>query len=178
MSADAATSSVGPGLPVWRDPLAWAKTAEIFAVRIALPLPWSTSLVGIFAVTVAPTLDTNVFLEPLKLPFCALPIALFARARFGTLWLEAPCAGGYTLSAPPLSCGWCRYRRSSRGMWVFGAFLFSYTLHGDVVDCRVRSSACSQDRNFLRNSPVVTLLRASRFWGYYQLRSRQASSSI
>ena len=35
-------------LPVWRDPAAWSKTADIFAILIALSLPWSTSLVGIF----------------------------------------------------------------------------------------------------------------------------------
>ena len=32
----------------WRDPAAWAKTADIFAILIALSLPWSTSLVGDF----------------------------------------------------------------------------------------------------------------------------------
>jgi hypothetical protein len=33
-------------LPAWRDPAAWATTADIFVILIALSLPWSTSLVG------------------------------------------------------------------------------------------------------------------------------------
>jgi hypothetical protein len=32
-----------------RDPAAWATTADIFVILIALSLPWSTSLVAIFA---------------------------------------------------------------------------------------------------------------------------------
>ena len=34
----------------WRDPAAWMTTADIVAVLLALSLPWSTSLVGIFGV--------------------------------------------------------------------------------------------------------------------------------
>ena len=49
MNAEAARSLASPALPAWRDPAAWAKTADIVAVLIALALPWSTSLVGIFA---------------------------------------------------------------------------------------------------------------------------------
>ena len=40
----------GRALPAWRDPAAWMTTADIFAVLVAAALPWSTSLVGIFAV--------------------------------------------------------------------------------------------------------------------------------
>ena len=74
MSAAATTSPASQALPVWRDPAAWAKTSDIVAVLIALSLPWSTSLVGIFAaiwlVTVAPTLDFRRFLQSLKRPIC------------------------------------------------------------------------------------------------------------
>jgi len=63
-------------------PAAWAKTADILAILIALSLPWSTSLVGIFGVALlvamVPFLDVRVFLPSLKRPICALPIALFA----------------------------------------------------------------------------------------------------
>src|SRR3982750_3640869 len=90
MSADAVTS---PALPVWRDPLAWTRVADVFGVLIALSLPWSTSLTGIFAtawlVTVGPTLDIKRFLESLQRPICVLPIALFALALLGTLWSDA-----------------------------------------------------------------------------------------
>jgi O-antigen ligase len=136
MSADAATSSASPALPVWRDPIAWAKTADIFAVLIALSLPWSTSLVGIFAVlwlvTVAPTLDIKAFLESLKRPICALPMALFALALIGTLWSDAPWgvrlyAVGPTSKLLVLPVLLYHFERSTRGMWVFAAFLVSCT---------------------------------------------------
>ena len=84
MNAAAATSPANPPasppLPAWRDPAAWAKAADIFAVLIALALPWSTSLVGIFSfiwlAAVAPTLDFRLFLQSLKRPISALPIGL------------------------------------------------------------------------------------------------------
>jgi O-antigen ligase len=137
MSADAATSSVGRVLSVWRDPLAWAKTADIFAVLIALSLPWSTSLVGIFAVlwlvTVVPTLDIKAFLESLKRPICALPLALVTLALVGTLWSDAPWGVRlYGLSPTSkllvLPVLFYHFQRSARGMWVFAAFLVSCCL--------------------------------------------------
>jgi O-antigen ligase len=137
VNANAATSSAGPVLPVWRDPLAWTRTADVFAVLIALSLPWSTSLVGIFAVawlvTVAPTLDIRVFLESLKRPICALPIALFALALVGTLWSDAPWGARLYAVSPTskllvLPVLFYHFERSARGMWVFVAFLVSCTL--------------------------------------------------
>ena len=68
----------------WRDPAAWATTVDVFAILIALSLPWSTSLVAIFAVallvSMVPFLDVRAFLRSLKRPICALPIALFVLA--------------------------------------------------------------------------------------------------
>ena len=50
MSATASSlADVAKALPVWRDPAAWMKMADIFAVLLALSLPWSTSLVGFLA---------------------------------------------------------------------------------------------------------------------------------
>ena len=93
MSATASSSPIAKALPVWRDPAAWMKTADIVAVLLALSLPWSTSLVGILGVvlliTVAPTLELNSFLALLKRPISALPIALFVLALVGTLWSDA-----------------------------------------------------------------------------------------
>ena len=137
MSAAAAASSPGSVLPAWRDPLAWARTADIFAVLLALSLPWSTSLVGIFAVawlvTVVPTLDIRVFLESLKRPVCALPIALFTLALIGTLWSDAPWGARLYAVSPTskllvLPVLLYHFQRSTRGMWVFAAFLVSCTL--------------------------------------------------
>jgi O-antigen ligase len=137
VSAGAAVSSAGPVLPVWRNPAMWAKAADIFAVLIALSLPWSTSLVGIFAlawlVAVAPTLDLRLYLESLRRPISALPIALFAVALLGTLWSDAPWGARLYAISPTakllvLPVLLYHYQRSTRGMWVFAAFLVSCTL--------------------------------------------------
>jgi O-antigen ligase len=124
-------------LPIWRDPAAWAKTADIFAVLIAFSLPWSTSLVGIFVVawlvTVAPTLNIRLLILSLKRPVCALPIAFFALAVVGTLWSDASWgdriyAIGPTAKLLVLPVLIYHFERSTRGMWVFVAFLISCTL--------------------------------------------------
>jgi O-antigen ligase len=137
VSVDVATSSASPALPLWRDPLAWARTADIFAVLIALTLPWSTSLVAIFAVawliTATPTFDARAFVASLKRPICALPIALFALALAGTLWSDAPWGARLYAVSPTakllvLPVLFYHYERSTRGMWVFSAFLVSCVL--------------------------------------------------
>src|SRR6185437_13324780 len=65
VNIDVTTSAAAPVLPLWRQPQAWARTADVVAVLIALALPWSTSLVGIFVVVwviaVLPTLDPAAF---------------------------------------------------------------------------------------------------------------------
>ena len=193
MSADAATSSAAPVvLPAWRDPLAWARTADIFAVLIALSLPWSTSLVGIFAavwlVTVVPTLDVRALLQSLKRPVCALPIALFALAVAGTLWSDAPWGARLYAVSPTakllvLPLLFYHYERSTRGMWVFIAFLVSCTLLMAMswivaFDPRLALKSGAEHgvpvKNYIDQSqefalcavvlayPVVTLLRAKR----------------
>ena len=134
MSTDAVTS---PVLPAWRDPVAWTKVADTFAVLVALALPWSTSLTGIFAtawlVTVAPTLDIRLFLQSLKRPICMFPIALFALALLGTLWSDAAWSVRFHAVGPAakllvLPVLFYHYERSTRGMWVVVAFLVSCTL--------------------------------------------------
>jgi O-antigen ligase len=137
VSADVAASSPGSVLPGWRDPMAWARTADIFAVLIALALPWSTSLVGIFAVlwlvAVVLTLDIRLFLESLKRPICAFPIALFTLALVGTMWSDAPWGVRLYAISPTsklllLPVLFYHYQRSTRGIWVFAAFLVSCSL--------------------------------------------------
>jgi O-antigen ligase len=124
----------GAALPTWRDPAKWMKTADICAALVAAALPWSTSLVGIFVVaflvTMAPTLEPRAFLQSLRRPVCALPIAFFALAVIGTLWSEAPWgmrlyAIGPVAKLLVLPALLYHYRRSSRGTWVFTAFLVS-----------------------------------------------------
>ena len=137
MSAVARTSILALILRLWRDPAAWATTADIFVILIALSLPWSTSLVAVFAaallVTMARFLDVKAFLQSLKRPICALPIALFALALLATLWSDAPWSArlyavGPTLKLLVLPVLFYHHQRSARGVWVLAAFLISCTL--------------------------------------------------
>jgi O-antigen ligase len=137
VSANAASSPMSRALPAWRDPAAWMKTADIVAVLLALSLPWSTSLVGIFGVvlliTVVPTVELKGVLESLKRPIFALPIALFVLALVGTLWSDAPWGARFYAVGPAakllvLPVLLYHFERSTRGKWVFVAFLVSCTL--------------------------------------------------
>lgn len=133
----AAISRARVTLPAWREPANWMKTADIFAVLVAAALPWSTSLVGIFVVafvvTMAPALDLRAFLQSLRRPICAAPIALFALAVIGTLWSDAPWgmrlyAIGPVAKLLVLPALIYHFERSLRGTWVFTAFLIACAL--------------------------------------------------
>jgi O-antigen ligase len=192
MSADVTTSPAAAALPAWRDPAAWAKAADIFAVLIALSLPWSTSLAGIFTtawlLTVAPTLDIRLFLESLKRPISVLPIALFALALLGTLWSDASWSARLYAISPAakllaLPVLFYHYERSPRGMWVFAAFLASCTLlmamswivafypglalksgaeHGVPVKNHIDQSQEFALCAVVLAYPIITMLRAKR----------------
>ena len=110
MSVAVKASVAGSMWRRWRDPAAWATTVDTFAILLALSLPWSTSLVAIFAVAIlismAPFLDVRAFLYSLRRPICALPIAMFVLAAVGTLWSDAPWGARRTprASAARASC--------------------------------------------------------------------------
>jgi len=121
----------------WRNPAAWATAADICVILVAISLPWSTTLVAIFAaasvIAMAPFLDLKSFLQSLKRPNCALPIALFALAVVGTLWSNAPWATrlyaiGPTTKLLMLPLLFYHFERSTRGVQVFVAFLASCVL--------------------------------------------------
>jgi O-antigen ligase len=137
MSVGASTSAGGAALPVWRDPAAWARTADLVVVGIALALPWSTSLVAIFAViwiiVLAPTLELPTLARSLKQPACMLPIAFFVLAAVGTLWSDAPWGTRIYAISPTakllvLPLLLYHFGRSERGLWVFVTFVASCTL--------------------------------------------------
>jgi O-antigen ligase len=124
-------------LRLWRDPAAWVAAADIFAVLTALALPWSTSLVAIFVLcwlaAAAGTLDYRVYFQSLKQPICFLPIALFTLAAIGTLWSDASWAARLYAVGPAakllvLPGLFYHFERSTRGLWVFVAFLVSCML--------------------------------------------------
>jgi hypothetical protein len=120
-----------------RDPARWMTTADIVAVLLALSLPWSTSLVGIFGIlmvlAIAPTIDTGAFARSLRRPICIAPLALFLLALVGTLWSDAPWGARLYAVSPTakllvLPFLFYHFERSQRGLWVFVAFLASCTL--------------------------------------------------
>jgi O-antigen ligase len=122
---------------LWRDPAAWSTTVDIFAVLVAASLPWSTTLVAIFAaallVSMGPFLDVSAFLRSLKRPVCVLPIALFVLAVVGTLWSIAPWSDRLYAVGPAtkllmLPVLLYHFERSARGVQVFIAFLVSCAL--------------------------------------------------
>ena len=124
-------------LRLWRDPATWMALADFFAMLTALALPWSTSLVAIFVLcwlgAVAWIMDYRVYLQSLKRPICFTPFAFFALAVVGTLWSDA--AWGERLHAIGPSAKllvlpglFYHFERSSRGTWVYIAFLASCTL--------------------------------------------------
>jgi hypothetical protein len=126
-----------PLLRLWRDPAFWTKVADIFAVLTAFALPWSTSLVAIFAAcwlgAVAWVMDYRAYLQLLKRPICFLPLALGGLAIVGTLWSDASWgvrlyAVGPALKLLVLPGLFYHFERSERGMWVFVAFLVSCVL--------------------------------------------------
>jgi O-antigen ligase len=137
VSAVAKESVVALLWRLWRDPAAWATTADMFVILIAVSLPWSTSLVAIFAaalfVAMCPFLDVRAFLQSLRRPICAPPIALFALAVVGTLWSDAPWGArlyaiGPTAKLLALPVLFYHFERSARGVQVLTAFLVSCVL--------------------------------------------------
>ena len=78
-------------------------------------------------------MDWRAYGRSLKRPICYLPIALVGLALVGTLWSDAPWgarlyAVGPTLKLLVLPGLFYHFERSSRGMWVFVAFLVSCAL--------------------------------------------------
>jgi len=111
--------------------------ADIMAVLIAASLPWSTSLpaifVGLWLVALVPTIDIDSFMRLAKRPICVLPVAFFGLALVGTLWSSSPWNTRLYYVGPlakllviPLL--FYHFQRSTRGVWVFAAFLVSCSL--------------------------------------------------
>ena len=121
----------------WRDRALWTTIADVFAILAALTLPWSTTLPGIFVPcwlgAVAWVMDWRAYGRLLKLPICYLPFALAGLALIGTLWSDAAWGARLYAVSPALKLLvlpglFYHFERSSRGIWVFVAFLVSCAL--------------------------------------------------
>jgi O-antigen ligase len=180
-----------------RSPVAWAETVDVFAVLTAATLPWSTSLTAIFNVAmllcVVPFFDVRAFVQSLKRPICAAPIALVLLALVGTLWSDAAWgvrlyAVNPTVKLLVIPVLLYHFERSPRGHWVFIAFLVScaaLSVMSWLVAFYPGLSLKPGDdplergifvKNYIDQSqeftlcavalayPIVTLLREKRFW--------------
>ena len=124
-------------LPAWRDPATWGKSADILAVLIALSLPWSTSLVGIFVGDLAGGGSGDAGFQAVSAIADAADLraadrAVCARA-VGTQWSDASWGARLYAVGPVakllvLPFLFHHFERSGRGMWVFTAFLVSCAL--------------------------------------------------
>jgi O-antigen ligase len=120
-----------------RSPATWITAADVAAILLALSLPWSTTLVAVFAVlmliAMMPFMDIEALPRSLKRPVAAVPIALFVLAAAGTLWSQATWgerlyAVGPTAKLLMLPLLFYHFERSERGRSVFIAFLASCAL--------------------------------------------------
>jgi O-antigen ligase len=181
----------------WRDRALWTTIADVFAILAALALPWSTSLVAIFVPcwlgAVAWVMDWRAYGRLLKQPICYLPFALAGLAIVGMLWSDAAWnarlhAVGPALKLLVLPGLFYHFERSSRGMWVFIAFLVSCALlmvMSWLVVLEPGLSLKSPDepggrgifvKNYIDQSqefalcavalayPIIRLLRTDRIW--------------
>nr|WP_311966834.1 O-antigen ligase family protein [Bradyrhizobium australiense] len=181
----------------WRDRALWTTIADVFAILAALTLPWSTSLVAIFVPcwlgAVAWVMDWRAYGRLLKQPICYLPLALAGLAAVGTLWSDAAWgmrlyAVGPTLKLLVLPALFYHFERSSRGLWVFVAFLVSCALLMVVswlvaIDPSLSLKAPDEPggrgifvKNYIAQSqefalcavalayPIIRLLRMNRIW--------------
>jgi O-antigen ligase len=110
--------------------------AEHLAILMAISLPWSTTVFGLFTVlwlvTLSTVVDPQRFLEQLRRPESWLPVALFCVAAAGMLWANASWAARLhaagsmiKLLAVPLLI--YQFERSQKGIHIFLAFLISCT---------------------------------------------------
>ncbi|MET4220610.1 O-antigen ligase [Bradyrhizobium sp. LB14.3] len=186
------------GQVLWRrlrSPAAWSETVDLFAILTAASLPWSTSLAAIFNVLMllcmAPFLDIREFLQSLKRPICAAPIALVLLALVGTLWSDAAWGARFyavnpTVKLLVLPILLYHFARSPRGHWVFVAFLASCALLSVMSwlvafypDLALKSDRVERGifvKNYIDQSqefalcavalayPIVQLLRQKRYW--------------
>lgn len=128
----AGISAASPWWRRWREPAVRMCSVDILAAAVAFSLPWSTSATGILMVlwfaALVPTLRWQELKQTLLRPAAALPLAFAALAIIGTLWGDAAWPArlhGTNPLAKLIAIPFLIYhfQRSSRGHWVFIAFL-------------------------------------------------------
>ena len=111
-----------------------ATWADVFAVAIAVALPWSTSataiFVGLWFLTLVPIIRWGELRWQILTPAGGLPILLVLAGVAGMLWADVTLLERWKgldsflkLLAIPLLL--VQFRRSDRGTWVFTGYLVS-----------------------------------------------------
>ena len=140
MMTEAVRTEAGRPSAIWSaltDPAARIRNADWLAGLIAVLLPWSTTGVGIAAVlwliALAPTVEPKALWQSIKRPVSALPLAFVALVVVGLVWSDAPWHDkshqlGQASKLLLLPLLLYHFERSSRGVWIFVAFLISCLL--------------------------------------------------
>lgn len=137
---EAVPTGAGKPSAMWsalNDPATRIRNADWLAGLIAVLLPWSTTGVGIAAVlwliALLPTIEPKALWDSLKRPAGALPLAFVLLVVVGLLWSDAPWHDkshqlGQVSKFLLLPLLLYHFRRSSRGLLIFLAFLISCLL--------------------------------------------------
>src|ERR1700683_2074542 len=115
----------------------WLRTADWFALGVAVTLPWSTTATAIFItlwlLTALPTMDVGMLRRELTSAAGLLPVALWVLAAIGMLWADVTWAerlGGlgkfHRLLLIPFLLA--HFRASARGIYVVYGFFASVLL--------------------------------------------------
>lgn len=114
-----------------------SRMADHLAVLMAISLPWSTTIFGMFTVlwliTLLTVIDARQFRLQFRRPAYWLPVALFCLAAIGMLWTDAPWAArihaaGSVVKLLAIPLLMHQFERSGKGLAVFLAFLGSCTV--------------------------------------------------
>jgi O-antigen ligase len=126
-----------PPMPGLFDRTRLLRVADALAIAVAISLPWSTSataiLVVLWVLALIPTLDWGDIRRELLTPAGGLPVLLVALGVLGMAWVGVPLVerwqgldSFFKLLVIPLL--FVQFRRSDRGLWVFGGYLVSCIL--------------------------------------------------
>jgi hypothetical protein len=122
------------GLSLAFDRAKAASIADGLMIAVAVSLPWSTSATGILLVlwllALIPALEWADVRRELVTPAGGLPVLLFLLGVLGMAWADVTLLarwngldGFIKLLVVPLLMA--QFRRSDRGLWVFGGYLVS-----------------------------------------------------
>jgi hypothetical protein len=115
----------------------WLRTADWFALAVAVTLPWSTTATGIFIVlwlvTILPGMEVGMLRRELTSAAGFLPVALWVLAAIGMLWADVTWAERlaglgkfHRLLLIPFLLA--HFRVSERGIYVVYGFFASVLL--------------------------------------------------